>query len=465
MADASPNNLALKPLILVLCHPLTGHVSPVLRLAALLHEQGWSVSFLSSAFFRPRIEAAGLRFLPLLGAAALDDTSLFPKSPLRTAGGAERPLVPSVIDSHHQTLDSVPAQWASVKSALAQLHREAPGRRVVVICEAFFYGSLPLKLGAPLPDGVPAPPTLCVSITAPAIRSVDLPPFCWPLPFDPSADGRRRNAAAWEEWETRVLPLTRALDARLLEAGSVRGVGEVFMGGGNYTLHDAILQIGLPGFEYPRSDPPGHFKLVGILPPTTAGERADLGWWVEIVANASLNERDPNRKKVVVVAQGTVETEPTELILPTMRHLEGQAHVLTVAILGSRGARLSPTVKVPHNARIADYLNYDAILRHADLWVHNGGYGATTHGISHGVPMVIAGEGQDKPESGKRVAYSGLGINLGCARPSIERLGEAINRVLEESCFVRAARQLSSVAARTNCVGLVQEEIFRLTAA
>jgi len=463
MADSLPV-LPIKPLLLVLCHPLTGHVTPVLRLAALLHQRHWSVSFLSSTFFRARIEAAGLRFFPLLGAADLDDRSLFPRSPPQLAGEPEeRHAVPSIIDSHHQTLDSIPAQWESVKAALTALHLNASGRQVVVICEAFFYGGLPLKLGAPLPGGVPAPPTLCVSITAPAIRSVDLPPFCWPLPFDQSADGRTRNAAAWDEWTSRVAPLTAALDARLREAGASRGVGQVFMGGGNYLLHNAVLQVGLPGFEYPRSDLPDRFKLIGILPPTEGGARTDLPWWAELEANSNLDSRDPDRKKIVVVAQGTVETEPTELILPTLRYLEGRRNVLTVAILGSRGASLSPTVRMPENAWVADYLNYDAVLRHADLWVHNGGYGATTHGISHGVPMVIAGEGQDKPESGKRVAYSGLGIDLGCARPSLEQLGQAIDRVLEEPRFAEAARRMRRAAINTDCVHLMQEEIFRFT--
>jgi UDP:flavonoid glycosyltransferase YjiC (YdhE family) len=166
---------------------------------------------------------------------------------------------------------------------------------------------------------------------------------------------------------------------------------------------------------------------------------------------------------VVIVAQGTVETEPTELIIPTLQHLSNHSNVLTVAILGSRGATLS-SFEVPDNARIADYLVYDAVLPYADLWVHNGGYGATTHGISHGVPQVIAGEGQDKPESAKRVAYSGIGIDLGCARPGIERLGKAIDRVLEGSGFRDAARRLKETAEGMDCVRIVEDEVLRIVA-
>ena len=49
----------------------------------------------------------------------------------------------------------------------------------------------------------------------------------------------------------------------------------------------------------------------------------------------------------------------------------------------------------------------DAALAHADAWVHNGGFGAVCHGLAHGVPQVVAGEGMDKGENAARVARSG----------------------------------------------------------
>ncbi len=184
------------------------------------------------------------------------------------------------------------------------------------------------------------------------------------------------------------------------------------------------------------------------------------------MTNSNLRSANPARKKVVVVAQGTVETDPTALIVPTMQVLANfPDKFMVIAILGSRGARLPATIAVPPNARVADYLSYDAVLPHADLWVHNGGYGAITHGIAHGVPMVIAGEGQDKAENARRAAYCGLGVDLACARPTQGDVGFAIDMVLlsdNSGRFREVAARMHRAAQEMDCFGLIEDEILKL---
>ncbi|CAK7225384.1 hypothetical protein SBRCBS47491_005871 [Sporothrix bragantina] len=447
-----------RPILLFCCHPLTGHVTPVLRIAAGLHQQrGWRVAFLSSAFFRTRIEAAGLQFLPLVDSVEhLDDNSLFDRSSLVTMRGvaADEDLPQSVTDSRHQTLYALPGEWTSLRKAIQTLSSTNPGERILVVSEAFYYGAMPLKsLLADLPPSV-LPSSLCVSITAPAIRSVDLPPFGNLAPFDQTPEGRERTLALWDGWMAKVAPLTAVLQVKLEQTGVKDTSSVVFMGGSNYTCHDAIAQTGVPSFEFPRSDMPAGFRIVGIVPPVISSAPPPYPWWNEVVM-----AREQGRK-VVVVAQGTVETEPTELILPTMRLLADTPDVLTVAILGVRGATLK--ADLPTNSRVADYLSYDAILPYASLWVHNGGYGATMHGIAHGVPMVIAGDTQDKPESGKRVAYCGIGLDLKTARPTDETLGAAIKEVLGDEKFAATAKAMQAEAASMDCVGNVEEMILQL---
>ncbi len=120
-------------------------------------------------------------------------------------------------------------------------------------------------------------------------------------------------------------------------------------------------------------------------------------------------------KKIVVVAQGTVEVDPNDLILPTIRAMERRSDVIVAAILGRKNAALPDEIlsSLPSNARITDYLHYDAILPHASVWIHNRGYGALQHGTAHGVPMVVGGEGQDKTENTKRIAWSASALILG----------------------------------------------------
>lgn len=460
----------MRPILLFVCHPLTGHVTPVLRIAGALRQRGWHVAFLSSKFFRPRIEAAGLQFLPLLGTADLDDSKLFDRSggSGQTEGlGSVRieDLPQSITDLRHQTLEALPAEWDSIKAALVTLAEQCPGERMMLVSEAFFYGSMPLKFGAPLPPSVSAAllsRTVCLSITAPCIRSVDLPPFGLRESFDSSAAGHERNGKLWDEWMVWASPLTALLRRKMYVAGATvdsRVDDIVYLGGTNYTCHDAIAQIGVPEFEFPRSDFPRGFRFAGIIPPSIPATAPKFPWWDDLLLNGQKSCEE--RARVVVVAQGTVEMDPTELILPTLQLLADRQDVLTVAILGSRTARLPDKIELPRNACVANYLSYDAVLPFADLWVHNGGYGATMHGIAHGVPMVIAGDGQDKPENGKRVQFSGLGIDLATAHPSAERLGTAINEVLSGAKYAKVARSMQQTFKQTDCFTNIEEIISK----
>lgn len=72
------------------------------------------------------------------------------------------------------------------------------------------------------------------------------------------------------------------------------------------------------------------------------------------------------------------EFNPHDLIIPTIRALADRPDVLVVAILGWKDAHITDADRdlvVPANTRVADYLSYDAVLQHADLWINNAGLG------------------------------------------------------------------------------------------
>ncbi|XXG99608.1 phospholipase C type enzyme [Hypoxylon texense] len=467
-----------RPSVLILCHTLTGHLAPLLRLAAALHLRGWPTFFLGPTAHRHRIEAAGAVFLPLTGDADLDDKAYYEDPPYSGGKAAYESLHWGdrvLVDLRAQCLDPLPTQWACVKAALRSLRARDPSDRgVVLLTEAFFYGVLPLFYGAQLPPGgVPRPlASVCVSVTVPAIRSADLPPAGYPFPFDASAEGRARNAKLWERsWAPRAAGLTALLDAKMREAGAERGVDEVFLSGANYTAHNTVLQLGVPGFEYPRSDWPTGFKFVGLVqgapkPKPGAAQSGpakdpEFPWWPELASNSALPASE--RKKVVVVAQGTVEINPHDLIIPTLRAFAPRADdVLVVAILGWKDANLSKyDIQAPSNARIADYLSYDAVLAHADVWIHNAGFGAVNHGIANGVPMVVAGEGMDKTENSRRVAWSGIGVDLGTATPSAEQVRDAVESVLRDERYTGRVRELQKESEEIDCFDIVHRELLK----
>lgn len=418
------------------------------------------MSFLGPTTHRTRIAGSGADFIPLEGDADIDDLLYYspdnphpPVSDYHTLSWQDRAVVD--LEKHH--VDPIPTQWHTVKRALSRLHASHPHQPVIIINEAFFAGLLPYHLGAPLPEGVPPPlATLCLSVTPPAIRSADLPPFDFPLSFDPSPAGHARNSRAWDEWGAQTAGLRRRMEAALVEAGARRPLpGNAMLDGFNYVCHDAVLQIGVPGFEYPRGDWPTRFQFVGFLPlarPPVGGYPNLPGWWDEVTCASG--------KKVVVVAQGTVETNPYDLIIPTVEAMRGREDVLVAAIMGRKGAGLPEGFDVPGNVRVTDYLHYDAILPYASVWVHNGGYGAITHGVAHGVPMVVAGEGQDKPENIKRVRYSGIGVGLGRAKPSASDLKLSLEAVLEDERYKNRVGVLRQETIDLDCFGRIEKAVL-----
>lgn len=151
-----------RPAVLIVCHILSGHLQPLVRIASALHDRGFDVSFLGPTAHRVRIEASGAVFLPLTGPADIDDR-LYYADPA-VPGYKDLPWQKRAkVDLRLQCLEPLPAQWACFKAALEATHARAPARPVVVVAEAFFLGVMPLKYGAPLPPFIYAEPNRIIS--------------------------------------------------------------------------------------------------------------------------------------------------------------------------------------------------------------------------------------------------------------------------------------------------------------
>src|SRR5258708_29047263 len=96
--------------------------------------------------------------------------------------------------------------------------------------------------------------------------------------------------------------------------------------------------------------------------------------------------------------------------------------------------------------------------------VTNGGYGAVTHALSLGVPLVVAGDSEEKPEIAARVAWAGAGINLGTGRPSASQIREAVRAVLTRPQYRQRAQALRTAFARHNARDEIAELVEGLAA-
>lgn len=218
------------------------------------------------------------------------------------------------------------------------------------------------------------------------------------------------------------------------------------------------IQASSPELEYEQALHPTEY--IGPLISPLNGTSSSLPeWWGEVVA--------PGGRRVVGITQGTFATDPTSLILPSIRALRGDASLLLVvpsqqaeqisqALLsdGSSGGGL------PENLRLAAWLPYEALLPRCSVLVTNGGYGSVTQALAHGLPLVCAGTSEDKKDTAARVTRAGAGVDLGTDCPAPEQVRDAVMEILGNEKYrenaARVGRGLNSLGGAARACELLE---------
>ena len=293
----------------------------------------------------------------------------------------------------------------------------------------------------------PRIPVVSLGITALARSSVDTAFFGTALlpPTTPAA--RVRNAAMTRYLQQNLYGEVQDHFNAVLAAQGSPALPE-FLFDSLITLPDLYLQLTTERFEYPRSDMPGNVRFVGPLLPPPSRDFDPPAWWDEL----------DSAKPVVLVTQGTLaNTDLTQLVGPTLTALAGE-DVIVVATTGGPPLEAIP-VALPDNARAAVFVPFDRLLPKVSVMVTNGGYGAVNHALSLGVPLVVAGDSEEKPEIAARVAWAGAGINLETPRPDPEQIGDAVMTALSDTGYRRRAGALRDDFARTNALDAIASAV------
>lgn len=118
---------------------------------------------------------------------------------------------------------------------------------------------------------------------------------------------------------------------------------------------------------------------------------------------------------------------------------------------------------LPSNVRAAEFVPHAELFRHTDVFVTNGGYGAVTTALAHGVPIVVAPAGEDKREVAAHVRFFGVGVDLRREQPAPARIGAAVRRVLEDSRYRDAAGSMAAACRRYRPLDLIASELEAAT--
>jgi UDP-glucoronosyl and UDP-glucosyl transferase len=309
-----------------------------------------------------------------------------------------------------------------------------------IVVDSMFLGAVPLATR----PRAERPALACVGVMPYSQPSRDTAPFGIGMQPGRGVPARLRNR--WLNWLTvhgALAGIQRFTQARLAEAGAP-GV-KTYLLDLQPSLVDAYFQATVAGFEYPRSDLAPTVRFVGpiLAPPSTASAVASSSslpeWWPE------LSEDRP----VVHVTQGTLDNADLGRLL--LLTIDALAHddVLVVATTG--GPDPEPLrAGLPKNARLERFIPHDLLLPHTDVMVTNGGYGGVQQALAHGVPLVVAGDSEDKPEVAARVLWSGAGINLHTGRPSKAMVARAVRRVLSRPSYRARAQALQEEIAASD---------------
>lgn len=394
--------------------PAAGHVAPALPIVRRLVDGGHQVRFTTGAAFEPAVTAAGAAFAPLPPAATVDATRLDELFP-----GRAKLTGPRLIRHDLQHVFTAPAA-AQATHLLALLAAEPAD---ALVADTGFVGAGPAAERSGVPLGV-------YGISVLPYRSRDVAPFGTALPPPAGWPGRLRARALGGLLDRLVAGPTRAeLDRQRRELG-LPPRGRTVL-----AWPDAVglyLQLSPAGFDYPRSDLPPVVHHVGMPVPAPPPGWVPPAWWDE-----------PSDRPLVVVTQGTVATDPGELLRPALAGLAGEP-VRVVALTGGPGA--DAFAPVPANARVAGWLPYGPLFRRASAVVSNGGFGGVQIALGHGLPLVVSGRTEDKPEVCARVAWSGVGIDLRSRRPSPAAVRDAVREVLATPAYASRAGALAATA-------------------
>ncbi len=427
--------------ILFAATPALGHINPLLAIARMAKGRGDTTLFTSGSHFAPAIEAAGARFVPLAAAADLDFREIEKNYP-------ERALLPPgplhlKFDMERIFLDLMEPQAETLRGIIAS---EAPD---VIVADLMFCGTTPLFLDS----ANPRPPIVSCGISFLTIDRPDGAPLGLGLPPAIDESDRARYAAIASEFDAICAgPVHAYADAKLAAKGLPALPCSFFQS--RVLLADAYLQPTVPAFEYDFGPLGPTIHFIGALPPPPS-QTPQPEWWGDLGGS----------RRLVLVTQGTVANfDFGQLVEPTLAALADRDDLL---MLVTTGGRPIENVKgpIPSNARLARFLDFEALLPRVDLLVTNGGYGTVSLALRAGVPIVSAGATEDKAEIGTRIAWSGVGVNLGSNAPDAEAVRDGVDRVLGDPSYRERARAMAATFADLNTEREVFAILDRLVAA
>jgi len=392
---------------------------------------GHIVTFHTGEVFRSQVVTSGLRFAGMTGRANIDYRN--PQSTAEKGVPTERDRL--LNNLKYWFIEPLPDQHRR----LQQILEETPVD--LIMTSSMYLGCFPMLLG----PGENRPPVIGCGVTPLILRSID----CGLTTHNATPEGRKRNQEEHFLLERAFQPIADQLNLALAEcdAPSISG----FWADSIYTLPDLFLQFTGDAFEFPRSDMPSNVRFVGPVLPNKSASFKEPAWWSELDGS----------KPVVLVTQGTLANfDLQELVQPALTAFADD----NALVIAATGRADTGDLIAPINAKVEAFVPFARLLPKVDVLITNGGYGAVQQALSFGVPLVVAGDTEEKAFTAARVAWTGAGISLETRRPSPEQIRTAVHTVLAGSHYREQGHRLRNNFSRYDALTEIARSIDTLIA-
>lgn len=402
-----------------------GHVHPLLPISRKLIERGHEIVWITGRAYKEKVEATGACFYPFPESMDCSLVGLYEFYPevAKLRGVAQTRYM-----IKHLYLDACAAEFEVMDSILPHFPADVLVSDVVIFAPYF-----KSEMGGP--------PCALISFVPFAIPSRDTAPYgLGVLPGDTWLTSTRNRLLDYLVHHILLRDVTQYANTIRREFGLGPLNGPFLRAA--FEIPDQVICLTTPAFEYPRSDLPDNVHFVGPVFNDPVSDFQPPFWWHDL--------RRP--EPVILVNQGTVAMGLTDLVVPAIEGLKDQP-VLVIAVPVEKGQ----LGKLPDNARGEPFIPFEHLLPHVDVMVTNGGYGGTQMALGHGIPLVIAGETEDKMEVAARVEWAGAGINLHKHRPSPEEVRDAVREVLSNPRYRENAKRIQVDFAKYNAAAKASE--------
>lgn len=393
-------------------HFPAGHAYPMQAVSQALVDRGHEVVWLTSADNEARVKATGATFVKTRAIAAIDAPFIKDNS----TGLLDRQF--------HRLRSRVVAQVADYRAILAGFPADA------LLVDVFPHGARALhELGEiPVYATLGVIPFYTSGTTAPLPVSGDSPPASW---LGLVWNGLQQLINQWI-----LLPLF--LRPVINQQRKVLGLKKLSFGEpAEYFTYSPLLHIqaSCATLEFSQEPKFEHRKRVAYvgplvrISPTTSLQLP--AWWKTVMSHS----------RVVGITQGTLAMDPTSLIIPSVRALKDDPSLLLI-VVSPHGKDVEAQIGETVNVCYADWLPYHLLLPRLSLLITNGGYGSITQALSHGVPLLCAGQTEDKKDTAARVTWCGAGIDLKTDNPTLDQVKAATNKILSDESYSARAKSL-----------------------